>query len=47
MSEGKKELEEIANDLLIQDTEATGDESKPNYTNRDFINTVIIFQTLS
>jgi hypothetical protein len=41
----KKELEEIANDLLIQNAEAIGNENKPNYTNRDFMNAVIIFQT--
>lgn len=34
-----KELEIIANDLLIQDGE------KPNYSNRDFMNAIIIFQT--
>lgn len=35
----KKELEFIANDLLDQN------ENKPNYSNRDFLNTLIIFQT--
>lgn len=35
----KKELEFIANDLLDQ----TG--IKPNYSNRDFMNAIIIFQT--
>lgn len=39
----KKELEEIANDLLIQS--ADGNNCKPNYSNRDFINATIIFQT--
>lgn len=41
----KKELEVIANNLLIQNAEAKGDENKPNYTNRDFMNALIIFQT--
>jgi hypothetical protein len=37
----KKELEAIANDLLTQNAEA----KKPNYSNRDFMNAIIIFQT--
>jgi hypothetical protein len=41
----KTELESIANDLLIQNSEAKGNENKPNYSNRDFINATIIFQT--
>ena len=41
----KKELEVIANDLLNQNAEAKGNESKPNYSNRDFMNATIIFQT--
>lgn len=41
----KKELELIANDLLNQNAEAKGNENKPNYTNREFMNAVIIFQT--
>jgi len=41
----KNELEEIANDLLIQNAEAKGNENKPNYSNRDFMNATIIFQT--
>lgn len=41
----KKELEAIANDLLTQNTEAKGGEAKPNYSNRDFMNATIIFQT--
>jgi hypothetical protein len=41
----KNELEEIANDLLIQNAEARGNENKPNYSNRDFMNATIIFQT--
>lgn len=38
-----KELECIANDLLEQNAEAIGGEAKPNYSNRDFMNTIIIF----
>jgi hypothetical protein len=41
----KKELEYIANDFLDQNCEAKGNENKPNYTNREFMNTVIIFQS--
>ena len=41
----KNELEAIANDLLTQNAEAKGNENKPNYSNRDFLNAVIIFQT--
>ncbi len=41
----KKELEEIANDFLNQNADAKGNENKPGYSNRDFMNTVIIFQT--
>ena len=41
----KEELEIIANDLLTQNAEAKGDENKPNYSNRDFMNATIIFQT--
>jgi hypothetical protein len=41
----KKELEEIANDLLIQNSEAKGNENKPNYSKIDFMNATIIFQT--
>lgn len=40
----KKELEIIANDILYQNAEAKGNENKPNYTNREFMNTLIIFQ---
>ena len=40
-----KELEFIANDILSQNAEAKGNENKPNYTNREFFNTLIIFQT--
>src|SRR5690606_3252773 len=39
-----KELEEIASDILDQNADAVGGEAKPNYTNRDFINALIIFQ---
>lgn len=45
MENHKDLLEMIANSLLIQNTEATGSENKPNYSNRDFMNAVIIFQT--
>ena len=41
----KNELEIIANDLLTQNANAQGNENKPNYSNRDFMNTIIIFQT--
>ncbi len=41
----KNELEAIANDLLTQNAEAKGNENKPNYSNRDFMNAVIIFET--
>ena len=39
MRKHNKELELIANDYLEQNGE------KPNFTNRDFMNTIIIFQT--
>ena len=38
----KKELEYIANDILNQN--ATDGSEKPNYSNRDFLNTIFIFQ---
>ena len=41
----KKEIEYIANDFLEQNIKAKGDENKPNYTNRQFMNTLIIFQS--
>jgi len=41
----KKELEIIASDILNQNAEAKGNENKPNYSNRDFMNTLLIFQT--
>ena len=41
----KQELEIIANDILNQNAEAKGNENKPNYTNREFMNALIIFQT--
>ena len=34
-----------AADLLTQNAEAKGNENKPNYSNRDFMNATIIFQT--
>lgn len=45
MRNHKLTLELIANDLLHQNDVAKGNENKPNYTNRDFMNAVIIFQT--
>jgi hypothetical protein len=41
----KNQLEIIANDLLCQSADAKGNEAKPNYSNRDFMNATIIFQT--
>lgn len=41
----KTELEFIANDILNQSANAKFNEAKPEYSNRDFINTLIIFQT--
>lgn len=41
----KRELEIIANDILNQNADAIGNECKPNYTNRDFMNALIIFQS--
>ena len=41
----KQELEIIANDLLDQNAKAIGNENKPHYTNRQFMNAIIIFQT--
>lgn len=40
-----KELEIIASDILEQNAEAIGNQNKPNYTNREFMNCLIIFQT--
>ncbi len=39
-----KELEYIANDILNQNASEDGAE-KPNYSNRDFLNAIFIFQT--
>jgi len=39
----KKELEIIATSILNQNEEGA---TKPNYSNRDFMNTLIIFQTV-
>jgi|TARA_R110000796_G_scaffold185_19_gene785 hypothetical protein len=39
-----RELEIIANDILYQSTSGNG-AKKPNYSNRDFMNTLLIFQT--
>jgi hypothetical protein len=41
----KEALEAIATDFLNQNADAVGNENKPNYSNRDFMNAVIIFQT--
>lgn len=41
----EKVLEVIASYILEQNAEAVGNENKPNYTNRDFMNCLIIFQT--
>ena len=41
----KRQLEVIANDFLAQNAAAKSNENKPNYSNRDFINAIIIFQT--
>jgi hypothetical protein len=41
----KKELEQIADDLLNQNADAKGNENKPSYSKKDFINVIIIFQT--
>ena len=43
MRSHKKELEQIASDFLNQASDSKG--YKPNYSNRDFMNAVIIFQT--
>lgn len=40
----KLAIELIATDMLNQNAKAVGDENKPNYSNRDFMNCVIIFQ---
>ena len=37
-------LEFIANEYLEQNSVAKGNENKPNYSNRDFMNCLIIFQ---
>jgi len=39
-----KELELIATDILDQNASKNGSK-KPNYSNRDFMNTILIFQT--
>ena len=40
----KGELEVIANGLLTQQAGFVGGSIRPNYTNRDLMNTIIIFQ---
>jgi hypothetical protein len=44
MKNHKLAIELIATDILNQNAEAVGNENKPNYSNRDFMNCVIIFQ---
>ena len=44
MKNHKLAIELIATDILNQNAEAVGNENKPNYTNRDFMNCLIIFQ---
>lgn len=39
-----KDLDLLANSFLEQATNAEFGENKPNYTNRDFFNVLIIFQ---
>ena len=39
-----KDLEVLANSFLEQAINAKHGENKPNYTNRDFMNALIIFQ---
>jgi hypothetical protein len=45
MENYSKELNAIASGLLIQQAAADGGEAKPNYTNNDFFNCILIFQT--
>lgn len=45
MNNYSKVIEAVASGLLQQQAEPTGADSKPNYTSRDFVNTVFIFQT--
>jgi len=45
MRNHKETLEIIANDLLNQQANSHNKDIKPNYSTRDFVNTVIIFQT--
>jgi hypothetical protein len=44
MKNHKLAIELIATDILNQNSEAVGNKNKPNYSNRDFMNCVIIFQ---
>lgn len=44
MKNHKLALELIATDMLNENAKAVGNENKPNYSNRDFMNCVIIFQ---
>ena len=45
MRNHNEELENIANDILSQNAESKSNENKPNYSNRDFMNILIIFNT--
>ena len=45
MNAYKLELETIANGLLNQQIDNDPSDIKPNYSNRDFMNTILIFQT--
>ena len=45
MNAYKQELETIANGLLNQQVSNDPNDIKPNYSNRDFMNTILIFQT--
>ena len=44
MQHFKKELEHIANIILEQNAVSEHGENKPNYSNREFLNTLIIFK---
>ena len=44
MKNHKLAIELIATDMLNQNATAIGNENKPNYSNRDFMNCLIIFQ---
>jgi len=46
MKNHKLAIELIATDILNENADAIGDENKPNYSNRDFMNCIIIFQNV-